>query len=142
MTPATLTPRRAEPAPGCHQPARAFTDEHAAFRVALIGAPNVGKSALFNRLTHSYVTVSNFPGTSVEVSHGHARFGGVRAEVLDTPGLYSLLPTSEEERVTQRIVLDGRADVVVHVVDAKNLARMLPLTLQTTGSALQPRAPL
>jgi ferrous iron transport protein B len=132
MTPATLTPRRAEPAPGCHQPARAFTDEHAAFRVALIGAPNVGKSALFNRLTHSYVTVSNFPGTSVEVSHGHARFGGVRAEVLDTPGLYSLLPTSEEERVTQRIVLDGRADVLVHVVDAKNLARMLPLTLQLT----------
>jgi ferrous iron transport protein B len=100
--------------------------------VALIGAPNVGKSALFNRLTNSYVTVSNYPGTSVEVSRGKARLGGLHAEVLDTPGLYSLLPTTEEERVAQRIVLGGEPDVLVHVVDAKNLGRMLPLTLQLT----------
>ena len=133
MTPATLAPpERTGTGAGCHSPAQPAHGEVAAFRVALIGAPNVGKSALFNRLTNRYVTVSNFPGTSVEVAHGHARFGGVRAEILDTPGLYSLLPTSEEERVTQRIVLDGRADVLVHVVDAKNLARMLSLTLQLT----------
>jgi ferrous iron transport protein B len=102
----------------------------AALRIALVGAPNVGKSALFNRLTSSYATVSNFPGTSVEIARGSTKLNGVACEVLDTPGMYSLLPTTEEERVTQRIVLDGVADVLVHVADAKNLERMLPLTLQ------------
>jgi ferrous iron transport protein B len=99
-------------------------------RLLLVGAPNVGKSALFNRLTASYVTVSNYPGTSVEVSRGVARWGSRPVEVLDTPGTYSLLPATEEERVTQRVVLAGAYDVLVHVVDAKSLARMLPLTEQ------------
>jgi ferrous iron transport protein B len=98
--------------------------------VALVGAPNVGKSALFNRLTSSYATVSNFPGTSVEVARAATTIGGVAVHVLDTPGMYSLLPATEEERVTQRIVLGGSADILVHVVDAKNIERMLPLTLQ------------
>ncbi len=107
----------------------ATTESDAGLKVVLIGSPNVGKSALFNRLTGAYVTVSNYPGTSVEVARGTARMGGREVELVDTPGLYALLPTSEEERVTQRIVLGGEADVLVHVVDAKNLARMLPLTL-------------
>ncbi len=99
-------------------------------RVALVGAPNVGKSALFNRLTGRYVTVSNYPGTSVEVARGAGRLGGWDVDVIDTPGMYSLLSTTEEERVARGIVLRGEADVLVHVVDAKNLDRMLPLTLQ------------
>jgi ferrous iron transport protein B len=99
-------------------------------RVALVGAPNVGKSALFNRLTGRYVTVSNYPGTSVEVCRGRGMFGDMAAEVLDTPGMYSLLATSEEERVARRLVLEGGVDVLVHVVDAKHLPRMLSLTLQ------------
>ena len=102
----------------------------AGLRVALVGSPNVGKSALFNRLTGRYVTVSNYPGTSVEVSRGSGRIRGEAVEILDTPGMYSLLATTEEERVARRIVLQGGADVLVHVVDAKNVARMLPLTLQ------------
>jgi ferrous iron transport protein B len=100
--------------------------------VALVGAPNVGKSALFNRLTSSYATVSNYPGTSVEVARAATKVEGLGVEVLDTPGMYSLLPATEEERVTQRIILGGAVDVLVHVVDAKNLERMLPLTLQLT----------
>ncbi len=99
-------------------------------RVALVGAPNVGKSTLFNRLTGTYVTVSNYPGTSVAVDRGHGRIGDRRAEVIDTPGMYSLLPTTEEERVARRLVLEGGADVLIHVADAKNLERALPLTLQ------------
>jgi ferrous iron transport protein B len=99
-------------------------------RVALVGAPNVGKSTLFNRLTGAYVTVSNYPGTSIEVDRGHGRMGGRATEVMDTPGMYSLLPTSEEERVARRLVLEGGADVLVQVADAKNLERALPLTLQ------------
>lgn len=102
----------------------------AQMRVVLVGAPNVGKSALFNRLTGRYSAVSNYPGTSVEVARGRGVIAGRPAEILDTPGLYSLLVTSEEERVTRRVLLEGGGDVTVHVVDAKSLARSLTLTLQ------------
>jgi len=116
---------------GCH---RAGGDPGGGSRsrqqIALVGSPNVGKSALFNRLTGRYVTVSNYPGTSVELSRGTGHLHGNAVEFLDTPGMYSLLSTTEEERVARRLVMNGGADVIVHVVDAKDLARMLPLTLQ------------
>jgi ferrous iron transport protein B len=99
-------------------------------RVTLVGAPNVGKSALFNRLTGRYVAVSNYPGTTVEVSRGQGTLDGRAAEITDTPGIYSLLPTSDDERVARHVLLDGTTDVVIHVVDAKNLPRMLSMTLQ------------
>lgn len=99
-------------------------------RVAIVGSPNVGKSLIFNRLTGIYVTVSNYPGTTVEVFRGRTYIDGVLYEIVDTPGMYSLLPSSEEERVARRLLMEERPDVVVHVVDAKNLERMLPLTLQ------------
>jgi len=98
--------------------------------VLLVGNPNVGKSALFNRLTGQYVTVSNYPGTTVEVAHGHCPQLGSDIEIVDTPGLYSLLPITDEERVTGDILNSPRVRVVIHVVDAKNLDRMLGLTLQ------------
>ncbi len=102
--------------------------------VALVGSPNVGKSALFNRLTGSYVTVSNYPGTTVEVARGRCQEAGL--EVVDTPGLYSLLPTTEEERVARRLLLAESLQVVVNVADAKNLERLLPLTLQLLEAGL------
>jgi ferrous iron transport protein B len=104
--------------------------------VAIVGSPNVGKSVLFNALTGAYVTVSNFPGTTVEVSRGKGRFDGQEVGVVDTPGMYGLLPITEEERVGRRILLDERPAVVVHVVDAKNLERMLPMTLQLIEAGL------
>ena len=105
-------------------------DVHPRLRVALVGAPNVGKSALFNRLTGRSVTVSNYPGTSIVVTRGAGTIGSAAVEVLDTPGMYSLLPATDDERVARRVVLEGGADVLVHIVDAKSLSRMLPLTLQ------------
>ncbi|MFQ5538654.1 MAG: ferrous iron transport protein B [Gemmatimonadota bacterium] len=99
-------------------------------RVALVGNPNVGKSVLFNKITGAYVVVSNYPGTSVALTRGHGELGDREVEVIDTPGAYALVPGTEEERVTQDVILDGRADVLVHVVDAKNLPRSLPFTLQ------------
>jgi ferrous iron transport protein B len=99
-------------------------------RVALVGNPNVGKSVLFNRLTGAYVVVSNYPGTSVALSHGNGRIGDHDVEVVDTPGAYALLPGTEEERVTEDYILSGTADVLIHVLDAKNLPRGLPFTLQ------------
>lgn len=95
-----------------------------------MGNPNVGKSVLFNRLTGAYVVVSNYPGTSVALAHGHGHIGPRAVNVVDTPGVYALVPGTEEERVTQSFILGGTADVLIHVVDAKNLPRALPFTLQ------------
>ena len=105
-------------------------------KIALVGNPNVGKSALFNRLTGAYVNVSNYPGTTVEVTRGRTEIGGETFEVIDTPGMYSLLPVTEEERVARNILLRESPEVVVHVVDAKNLERMLSLTLQLIEARL------
>jgi ferrous iron transport protein B len=98
--------------------------------VALVGPPNVGKSSLFNALTGSYVTVSNYPGTTVGVSRGRMRLRDRDVVVFDTPGLYSLLPLTDDERVVRYLLANERPSVVLHVVDAKNLERHLPLTLQ------------
>ena len=81
----------------------------AAGSILLVGNPNVGKSALFNWLTGRYVTVSNYPGTTVEVSRGQCRAIGRGTEVIDTPGMYSLLPITEEERVARAMLLEGLA---------------------------------
>lgn len=98
--------------------------------VALVGCPNVGKSVLFGQLTGRYASVSNYPGTTVEVARGLGRWGGRTFTVVDTPGLYSLACVTEEERAARRLLLSERPDLVVQVLDAKNLARMLPLTYQ------------
>jgi len=99
-------------------------------RIALVGSPNVGKSVLFHRLTGTYVTVSNYPGTTVEVYRAMGTIGEEAFEFIDTPGMYSLLPITEEERVARLILLRDSPDLILHVVDAKNLERMLLLTLQ------------
>jgi ferrous iron transport protein B len=104
--------------------------------IALVGMPNVGKSVIFNALTGIYVTVSNYPGTTVEVSRGLAQIGKQTITVIDTPGMYSLLPISEEEKVARDLLLTEPVAVVIHVVDAKNLGRMLPLTFQLIEAGL------
>ncbi|MDJ0650929.1 MAG: FeoB small GTPase domain-containing protein [Xenococcaceae cyanobacterium MO_188.B19] len=105
-------------------------------QIALVGMPNVGKSVLFNRLTGVYVTVSNYPGTTVEVSRGIAKIGEQNVLVVDTPGMYSLVPISDEERVARDLLLKTTLTAVIHVVDAKNLGRMLPLTFQLIEAGL------
>lgn len=103
-------------------------------RIALVGNPNVGKSVIFGALTGTYATVSNYPGTTVEVASAAARFDpGV--EIVDTPGVNSLVPNSEDERVTRDILLDG-VDLVIQVADAKNLPRALVLSLQLAETGL------
>src|SRR6185295_17631055 len=68
--------------------------------IVLVGNPNVGKSALFGALTGTYATVSNYPGTTVEITRAAARFNA-EVEIIDTPGVNSLTPESEDERVTR-----------------------------------------
>lgn len=108
---------------------RRAKDESASERAVLIvGNPNVGKSLLFHRLTGRYVTVSNYPGTTVEISKGVMRHRGQTYRIIDTPGMYSLNPITDEERVARNMLLKSKDALVLHIVDAKCLDRMLPLT--------------
>lgn len=101
--------------------------------IALVGPPNSGKSTLFNRLTGLRQKVANFPGVTVERRVGRARVAGDReVHVIDLPGIYSLTPQSEDERVTLD-VLKGEArgiprpDAILLVLDSTNLGRHLAL---------------
>lgn len=104
--------------------------------VALVGNPNVGKSVIFGALTGRYVTVSNYPGTTVEIARGCARLEGRRVEIIDTPGAASLIPLSEDEQVTRDILLSGEVGRVIQVADSKNLDRSLALSLQIAETGL------
>ncbi|MDA8174379.1 MAG: 50S ribosome-binding GTPase, partial [Nitrospiraceae bacterium] len=110
---------------GCHGECKEDGKGAALKKIALIGNPNVGKSVIFGLLTGKYVTVSNYPGTTVEVSSGNINLGGTRLLLVDTPGVNSLLPMSEDERVTRDILLSDRPSLVVQVGDSKNLKRTL-----------------
>lgn len=99
-------------------------------KLILIGNPNVGKSVIFNYLTGRYVTVSNYPGTTVEVASGTTSVQGRKIDVLDTPGINSLIPMSEDEKVTRDILLKEPGSYLVQIVDAKNLRRGLLVSVQ------------
>ena len=99
-------------------------------KIILVGNPNVGKSVIFGLLTGKYVTVSNYPGTTVEVSRAFSRFGRKKYLVIDTPGTNSLIPQSEDEKVTRDILLEEEAEIVIQVADSKNLRRGLSISLQ------------
>jgi ferrous iron transport protein B len=99
-------------------------------RVILVGNPNVGKSVIFNYLTGTYRVVSNYPGTTVEVSSGTAKGTEGTVSILDTPGVNNLIPNSEDEKVTRDILLSESQYAVINVLDAKNLRRGLLIALQ------------
>ena len=101
-------------------------------KLLLVGQPNVGKSLLFTRLTNRYATVSNYPGTTVEITSALAELDGEMREVVDTPGTNTLSPQSNEERVTLDLILDEDDADVVQVGDIGNLRRTLLLSVQLT----------
>jgi len=103
------------------------TPSPAANAILLVGHPNVGKSVLFHRLTGAYVNVSNYPGTTVEVTRASARFDR-EAMLLDTPGVLALPSRSDDERATMQALLNESSRCLVQVGDAKNLRRTLTLT--------------
>lgn len=98
--------------------------------LVLVGNPNVGKSVLFSKLTGKFVIISNYPGTTVEISRGEAEIGGETLTVLDSPGVNELAPRTEDARVTCDVLRDHPDATIVQVVDAKNLRRGLLLTMQ------------
>ena len=105
-------------------------------KVILIGNPNVGKSVIFGLLTGQYVTVSNYPGTTVEVSYGNISLGEIRYTLIDSPGVNNLTPMSEDEKVTRDILLKEKPAAVILTADAKNLKRALMLLVQLSEMEL------
>ena len=112
------------------------TDERDSFnsevrKFIIVGNPNVGKSVLFGRLANKYVTVSNYPGTTVTVTKGWMDMPQGPIPLIDTPGINTLMPNSEEEVVTRDIILSSHAcDRIIQVMDTKNLKRGLFITIQ------------
>ncbi len=104
--------------------------------LVLAGNPNVGKSVLFGLLTGRYANVSNYPGTTVEVSRGPAKIKGHEYSIVDSPGVNSLTPTSEDEKVTRDILLNEDVNSVINVLDAKNLRRGLLVSIQLSEMEL------
>ncbi|HIH97817.1 MAG TPA: ferrous iron transport protein B [Thermoplasmata archaeon] len=99
-------------------------------KILLIGQPNVGKSSLLNALVGPKVVVSNYPGTTVEVTKAEKKFNEVKIEFVDTPGIYSISDRSEEERVTEKALFEGGGDGAVIIADATALERSLYMVLQ------------
>lgn len=97
-------------------------------KILLVGNPNVGKSAIFSRLTGAKVIISNYPGTTVEFTQGKMKLGEEMAIIIDVPGTYTLEPTCKAEEVACRMVKEG--GLVINIIDATNLERNLHLTLQ------------
>jgi len=102
--------------------------------VLLMGNPNVGKSAIFARLTGAHVIASNYPGTTVSFTEGRMELDGLPCRIVDVPGTYTLDPTSPAEQVAVEMLQKG--DRVINVVDATNLERNLNLTLELVGSGV------
>lgn len=99
-------------------------------KVALAGNPNSGKTSVFNALTGSKQHVGNWPGKTVERKHGRFHYKGIKVEVIDLPGAYSLSAYSIEEAIARDFILNEKPDIVVAVVDASNLERNLYLVIQ------------
>ena len=100
------------------------------YMVALAGNPNTGKSTVFNALTGLRQHTGNWPGKTVNRAEGAFDFEESRYKLVDLPGTYSLLSTSEDEEIARNFILFGQPDVTIVVVDATRLERNLNLTLQ------------
>lgn len=108
----------------CHDVGIKIDIPDGARKIVLAGNPNVGKSVFFNAFTGLYVDVSNYPGTTLEISHGRYNSD----VVIDTPGVYGISSFNDEEKIARDIILG--ADIVVNIVDAVHLERDLFLTQQ------------
>ena len=100
------------------------------FKVLLIGQPNVGKSCLLNALVGSKVIISNYPGTTVETFVGEKIFDEAKITFEDTPGIYSISDRSEEEKITEKRLLEETINKIIVVADSISIERSLYIVLQ------------
>ena len=122
--------------------ASADTDPSTDLRIALVGLPNCGKTALFNRLTGGRQKVANYPGVTVERKEGaFTGASGRRYRLLDLPGTYSLTPTTLDEAITRDVALgrlagEAQPETIVLVADATHLALSVRLALEVRDLGL------
>lgn len=100
------------------------------YTIALVGNPNTGKSTLFNALTGLKQHTGNWSGKTVTRAEGAFSFEEKKYKMIDLPGTYSLLSTSEDEEVTRNFILFEKPDVTLIIADATRLERNLNLVLQ------------
>ena len=98
--------------------------------IALAGNPNAGKTTIFNALTGLHQHTGNWPGKTVEKKEGEFEHAGIKVNIVDLPGTYSLTAYSPEEIIARDYIIQERPDVVINVIDATNLERNLYLTVQ------------
>jgi ferrous iron transport protein B len=98
--------------------------------VGIIGNPNVGKSALFNKLTKGKAWVGNWPGVTVEKKIGKVNLGEASVEIVDLPGIYGLTAHSQDEIIARKFLVEEKPEIVIQVANAVNLERNLYLTIQ------------
>ena len=99
-------------------------------KVLLMGHPNVGKSVVFNRLTGSNVSESNYSGTTVDYTKGYVRVGHKEMELIDVPGTFSLEPKDKAEEVAVKMLKESKNSVVVCIIDSTKIERGLYLALE------------
>jgi ferrous iron transport protein B len=102
-------------------------------RIAFVGNPNAGKSALINLLAGSALKTGNWPGVTVDKAEAEITHEGMRLRLTDLPGIYDLQPSKTDERIAVGSLLSEPPDLIVNVVDLTNLRRHLNLTLELTG---------
>lgn len=97
-------------------------------KIALIGNQNSGKTSLFNLLTGSNQKIGNWPGVTVEKKSGYIK--KTEHELIDLPGIYSLSPYTNEEKISRNFLLEEKPDLIINIIDATSIERSLYLTTQ------------
>ena len=98
--------------------------------IAIVGAPNSGKTSLYNHITGEHEHTGNYSGVTVDAKESLFEYGGYHFRIVDLPGTYSLSAYSPEELYVRKNLVEEVPDVVINVVDASNLQRNLYLTTQ------------
>ncbi len=102
--------------------------------IGLLGNPNAGKSSLFNHLTGLTQKVGNFPGVTVDIKVGHLKVGEEKVQIIDFPGIYSLFPSSQEEKMVVSTLLNPdapkRPDRIIYVIDSNQINKHFLLLSQ------------
>ena len=116
------------------------TDDRRSISIVLVGNPNVGKSTVFNALTGLHHHTGNWTGKTVENAVGKFALGNYSCSVFDLPGLYSMTPASEEEKVAAEFILYGNYDAMIIVLDSVNMKRNLRFAVEVLSQTTKPAA--